>query len=330
MSRNWVAVVALLGLAGGCGGAGSRSEGERFRVALITPGSIADAAWNAGAYAGLEAIRDSLGAAVSHVEARTPGEQAEALRTYARQGYRLVFGHGFEFQGPAERLGPDYPETIFVVTSGEKVSASGNVVPLWFGIEEATYLAGMAAGGLTRTGRIGFVGGMELPPIVRGYQGWLQGARAVNPGVDSRIAWLNTFDDVAAGREAALAMIRAGVDMLHHNADQAALGLFQAVRESRDAWAFGANLDQSQLAPERVVGSVVIDLPRAFLSIAREVRDGNFTPRVESFGLAGGVIRWEVNPAVAGRISPELEARITAAADSIIAGSLKPLGNRSP
>lgn len=305
-----------------CGKPPSR---EGFRVALITPGSIADAAWNSGAYSGLQAIRDSLGAEVSHVEARTPGEQVEALRTYARQGYQLVFGHGFEFQAPAERMGAEYPGTIFVVTSGERVSSSGNVVPLVFGIEEGSYLAGLVAGSLTRTNTIGFVGGMELPPIVRGYQGWLHGAQAVNPGIDTRVTWLNTFDDVAAGREAALAMIRAGVDMLHHNADQAALGLFQAARESPGVYAFGANLDQSGLVPDRVLGSVVIDLPRAFLAVAREVKSGTFQPRVETFGLAGGVLRYETNPALADRIPAELQARMRAARDSIIAGTLKPL-----
>lgn len=296
-----------------------------FRVALITPGSIADAAWNAGAYAGLLRIRDSLGAAISQVEARTPGEQTEALRSYAAQGYDLIFGHGFEFQDPAERIGTQYPHTRFVVTSGERVSAAGNVVPLVFGIEEGTYLAGMVAGGLTRTNRIGFIGGMELPPIVRGYQGWLRGAQAVNPKVDSRIAYLNTFDDVAAGREAALAMIRLGVDMLHHNADQAALGLFQAAKDSPGVFVFGANADQSALAPDRVLGSVVIDLPKAFLAIAREIKDGHFTPRVETFGLAGGVLRYDANPAVASRVPDALLQRVRAAKDSIIAGTLNPL-----
>lgn len=294
-----------------------------FRVGLITPGSIADAAWNSGAYAGLNTIRDSLHAEVSHVEARTPGEQQEALRAYAEQGYNLVFGHGFEFQGPAERIGAEYPKTIFVVTSGERVSAAGNVVPMVFGIEEGTYLAGMVAGGLTRTNKIGFIGGIELPPIKRGYEGWLQGARAVNAKVDSRVAYLNTFDDAAAGREAALAMIRVGVDMLHHNADQAALGLFQAVKESPDAYAFGANADQTALAPDRVVGSVVIDLPRAFLAIARQIKDGSFTPKVESFGLAGGVLRYEANPRLAGRIPAALASWVQAASDSIVAGTLK-------
>lgn len=303
-------------------------EPGSFRVALITPGSIADAAWNAGAYAGLLQIRDSTGASISHVEARTPGEQAEALRTYAAQGYQLVFGHGFEFQGPAERIGTEYPKTVFVVTSGERVSAAGNVVPMVFGIEEGTYLAGMLAGAMTKSNKLGFVGGMELPPIVRGYQGWLNGAKSVNPSVDSRIAYLNTFDDVAAGREAALAMIRLGVDMLHHNADQAALGLFQAVKESPGVFAFGANADQSALAPDRVLGSVVIDLPRAFLAIAREVKEGRFTPRVETFGLAGGVLRYDANPALAARVPAGVLQRMQAAKDSILAGTLKPLASR--
>jgi basic membrane protein A len=294
-------------------------------VALITPGSIADAAWNSGAYAGLNVIRDSLHVEVSHVEARTPGEQEEALRTYATQGYNLIFGHGFEFQSPSERIGAQFPKTVFVVTSGERVSAAGNVVPMVFGIEEGTYLAGMIAGGMTRSNRIGFVGGMELPPIKRGYDGWLNGARAVNPTVDSRVAYLNTFDDVAAGREAALAMVRLGVDMLHHNADQAALGLFQAVKESPGVYAFGANADQSALAPDRVIGSVVIDLPKAFLAIAREVKAGHFEPKVETFGLAGGVLRYDPNPVLADRVPAQLQARVKAAADSIMAGTLKPL-----
>ncbi|HEX7023801.1 MAG TPA: BMP family protein [Gemmatimonadales bacterium] len=288
-----------------------------FRVGLITPGSVADAAWNSGAYAGLNAIRDSLGARVSHVEARTPGEQEEALRAYAAQGYNLVFGHGFEFQGPAERIGALYPKTIFVVTSGERVSSSGNVVPMVFGIEQGTYLAGMVAGGMTRTNRIGFIGGIELPPIKRGYEGWEQGARSVNPKVESRLVYLNTFDDAAAGREAALAMIRLGVDMLHHNADQAALGLFQAVKESPGVYAFGANADQSALAPDRVLGSVVIDLPRAFLAIAKEVESGSFKPRVELFGLAGGVLRYDPNPSLLEKVPAALRARVKAAEDSI-------------
>ena len=294
-----------------------------LRVGLITPGSIADAAWNSGAYAGLQRIHDSLGLPVSHVEARTPAEQEEALRTYAAQGYRLVFAHGFEFQEPAERVSAQYPSTIFIVTSGARVH--GNVAPIIFRLEEASYLAGMVAGGLTHSNILGFVGGIELPPIKAAYEGWVNGAKAVNPKVQSREIYLNSFDDAAAGREAALALVRVGADMFHHNADAAALGVFQAVKESKGVYIFGSNADQSALAPERVVGSAVIDVPHALLLVAEEVKSGSFTPRVEALGLASGVIRYQPNPALSSLVSPALTARVTAAADSIAAGTLHPV-----
>jgi basic membrane protein A len=293
-----------------------------MRVGLITPGSIGDAAWNSGAYRGLLEIKDSLGVQVSQVEARTLAEQEESLRAYAAQGYDLVFAHGFEFQEAAERVSRQYPKTVFIVTSGDR--AEGNVAPLIFRLEEASYLAGMVAGGMTKSNVIGFIGGIELPPIRAAYEGWVRGARAVNPRVEPRQIYLNTFDDAAAGREAALALIRVGADMFHHNADAAALGLFQAVKETPGVYAFGANADQSSLAPDRVLGSAVIDLPRAFLLVARDVRSGSFRPRVESFGLKSGVVRYQPNPALGGLVPAALKARVQAAADSITTGELVP------
>lgn len=299
----------------------SDQAASRFRVALITPGSITDAAWNSGAYAGLLALHDSLGAAISNVEARTPAEQEDALRTYAEQGYDVIFAHGYEFQAPAERVSAQFPHPVFVVTSGER--AAGRVVPLVFRLEEASYLAGMVAGGMTRSGIIGFVGGVELPPVKQAYEGWVNGARSVNPSVQSRFTYLNTWDDPAAGREAAIALIRAGADMFHHNADAAALGLFQAVKESKTAYVFGANGDQAHLAPERVVGSAVIDLPHAFLLVTREVKSGHFQSKVESFGIASDVVKYVPNPRLADLVPDSLKQRVAAAERGFRDGTLK-------
>jgi basic membrane lipoprotein Med (substrate-binding protein (PBP1-ABC) superfamily) len=301
-----------------------RGGADSFRVALITPGSIADAAWNSGAYAGLLRIRDSLGASISHVEALTPAAQEAALRAYAAQGFDVIFANGFEFQEPAERVAASFPEPVFVVNSGSR--AAGKVVPLVFRIEEATYLAGMVAGGLSRSGVIGFVGGVELPPVRRGQEGWVNGARAVNAAIESRVTYLNNWEDAASGREAALALLRLGVDMLHHNADAAALGAFQAVKESRSGYIFGANADQSSLAPDRVVGSAVIDLAHAFLLVAGEARRGELRFEAKSFGLSGDVLRYVPNPKLAAMVPAGLLARVNAAADSIVAGTLNPLG----
>ena len=312
----------LLGLLalGACTRAPAVPEG--LRVGLITPGSVTDAAWNSGAYHGLEEIHDSLGVPVSHVEARTPAAQEEALRAYAAQGYGLVFAHGYEFQDAAERVSAEYPRTIFIVTSGARTNH--RVAPLIFRLEEASYLAGMVAGRLTRSNVIGFVGGVELPPVKAAYEGWVNGATAVNPNVQSRSTYLNNWDDAALGREAALALIRVKVDVFHHNADAAALGVFQAAKETPGVLVFGANADQSALAPAIVPGSAMIDLPRAFLAIAREVQKGHFMPRVIVSGVEGGVVRYEPNPAFTGTLPTDLGPRLQAARDSIIAGTLRP------
>lgn len=319
-------IVAVLTVSlSACGG---RAQPHGYRVALITPGSIADAAWNSAAYRGLLRIRDSLGAEISHVEAGTPAAQEEALRTYAAQGYDLIIGNGFEFQEPAERVAEQYPKPVFAVNSGARLK--GRVVPLVFQIQEATYLAGMVAGGMTKTGIIGFIGGVELPPVAAGYRGWVNGARAVRPDVQSRVAYLNNWDDAAAGREAALAQIRLGADMLHHNADAAALGVFQAVKESKGVFIFGANADQRDLAPGNVLGSAVIDLPHAFLLLARAVKDSSFTPAVESFGLKSEVLRYVPNPGLDSLVPAALMARVRAASDSIAAGTLDPDAGEHP
>lgn len=325
-SYIWLPVLLLAAACGGEKASSSPAADAKPKVALITPGSIADAAWNSGAFKGLEQIRDSLGLEVSHVEARTPAEQEDALRTYAVQGYRLVFAHGFEFQRPAERVAKDHPGTIFVVTSGS--TPVPGVVPLIFRLHDATYLAGMVSGGMTKSGTIAFIGGVEIPPVKLAYQAWVNGATAVNAKVQARSAYLNTWDDAAAGREQAIAFLRAGADVLHHNADAAALGAFQAVKESKTALIFGANQDQASLAPANVPGSAVIDLPRAFVLIAHQIITDKQVPTTENVGLKEGVVTYVANPAFS--VPAELTARVQAAADSIVAGTLDPLKSPVP
>src|SRR5215218_3067809 len=127
----------------------SGGAGRAFRVALLTPGPISDRSWNGGAYDGLMAIRDSLGAQVSHVQTKTPAEFEENFRQYGAQGYDLVIGHGFEFQDAAVRVAPSYPRTVYVVTSGRVTGP--NVAGMSFAFEEASYLAGMIAGTMTKS-----------------------------------------------------------------------------------------------------------------------------------------------------------------------------------
>lgn len=298
-----------------------RQSGSDFKVALLTPGPISDAGWNAGAYEGLGRIRDSLGAEVSHLETRTPAEFEEAFRDYASRGFRLVFGHGFEFQDAAARVGAEFPNTIFITTSGATVRP--NVSPMVFRLEEGTYLAGMLAGGLTRSGRIGFVGGIKLPPVEGTFLGYEGGARKVRPQTEALQAYIGNFEDVAAAKENALAQIRRGADVLLHNADAASFGMFQAARETPGVLALGANRDQNAVAPDVIIASATLDVPHALLLVARLVKENSFQPGVMFFGIKDGVVDLVYNDALASRVPAELRTRIAAARDSIIAGTLR-------
>src|ERR1700730_8960054 len=131
------------------------SDSTIFRVALLTPGPISDQSWNGGAYKGLMRIRDSLGATVSHIQTKTPAEFEEQFRQYGAQGYDLVFGHGFEFQDAAKRVGPDFPRTIFVTTSGS--TSGANVAGIEFAFADASYLAGLIAGSMTKSNILGVI-----------------------------------------------------------------------------------------------------------------------------------------------------------------------------
>jgi basic membrane lipoprotein Med (substrate-binding protein (PBP1-ABC) superfamily) len=266
-------------------------------------------------------IKDSLGAEVSQVETKTPAEFEEAFRDYARRGFDLVFGHGFEFQDAAARVGAEYPNTIFITTSGSTVRP--NVSPMIFELEEGTYLGGMLAGALTHTGKVGFVGGVKLPPVEGTYLGFAGGARAVRPGVEVLQAYIGNFEDVASAKELSLAQIHRGADVLIHNADAAAFGMFQAARENPGVLAIGSNRNQNAVAPDVIVASATLDVPHALLVVARTVKDHRFHAGAMPLGIRDGVVDFVINERLAARISPALRARIAAARDSIVRGTLR-------
>lgn len=291
----------------------------RFRVALLTPGPISDQSWNGGAYQGLLRIRDSLGATVSHIQTKTPAEFEEQFRQYGAQGYDLVFGHGFEFQDAAKRVGPDFPKTIYVTTSS---STSGtNVAGIEFAFADPSYLAGMVAGSMTKTNAVGVIGGTELPPVKESFTAFAKGAKAVNPKVTVLTSYVGNWDDVSAGREQALAQIGRNADIIFQNADAAGLGVFQAARETKKALVIGSNSNQNAVAPEVTIGSVVIDLPHAFLTVAREVKEKRFKPRVIRLGSESDVVTLVLNPALQSRIPPAIVHAVDSARAAAHAGA---------
>ena len=212
-----------------------------------------------------------------------------------------------------------------MISGGSRPSA--NVVPLIFQLNEASYLAGMAAGAVTRSGVVGMVGGVEIPTAKGTFVAFEAGVKAVREDATVLETFIGSWDDVSAAKEAAAAQLRRGADVLIHNVDAASFGFFQSVREARQgdrqAWAFGMNSDQNAVAPDVIVGSAVIDYTGMFLQTAQAWRDGTLSGRPVYSGLATGTVDFVPNPAQEGLIPAEVLQMIEAARREIVAGTLE-------
>ncbi len=153
------------------------------------------------------------------------------------------------------------------------------------------------------------------------FEAFSAGARAARPSIRILSSYLGTWDDVSAGKEQALALMNRGADVIFQNADAAGLGIFNAARERTGIYVFGTNSNQNDVAPTVIVASVVIDLPHALLTVARDVREKRFTARVIRLGGAEDVVSLVMNPALDSVISPRAKAEVDSVHRLMRAGS---------
>lgn len=311
-----VLVATAIGIAG-CRRAPRAASG--FAVALLVPGPVSDAGWNASAYNGLRLIEKRLGARTAMAQTTSPADFADAMRDFGARGFRLVFAHGFEYTDAALETGRDFPRTIFVVTSGS--AAAVNVASVSFKIEEATYVEGVLAGGVSKTGVVGAIGGIELPSLKIAFEGFRRGFLSVRPDGRMLVSYTGNFNDVGAAKEAALAQISRRADVLIQDADAAGIGVFQAAAQAH-VYAFGANGDQNDVVPQAVLASAVTAIPEAFLKIATEVKNGTFRAGMIEYGMREGMVRVAINPRLIGAIPPNTLAQAHRAEQLIVAGSV--------
>jgi len=293
---------------------------RHFKVGLLTPGSINDHGWNAIAYEGLLRIQKEFGAEISHQETKTPAEFEEGFRSYGAKGFDLAFGHGFEFQDAALKAGAQYPKTVFITTSGSSVAK--NVSPMVFQLEQATYLLGIIAARESKTGRAGVVGGIKLPSIESTFIAFRAGAQSVNPKFEVKEVYTGNFDDLGAARLATLSLINAGCDFIFHQANEAGRGVFQACSE-RNVRCFGSNKNQNELAPNVILASAVLDMPTAFVYVARIVRDRQFQPHVYWLGMKEGIVSLVWNDRLKSSVAPSTVADVDRVEKQIRSGALQ-------
>jgi len=302
--------------------ADSSGDKSTFKVALLTTGDINDGGWNQLAYDSLQQLKKDMGVQIANQVTAKTADQLPAMRDFADQKYNIIFCHGFEYGERVKSIAKQYPDTKFVVVAGN-VTQDPNVATMIPKLEDAAYLLGMTAGGMTKSNVVGLLGGMRIPVIQSTFDAFADGAKAVNPKVKVLTNYVGNFDDQNAAKEATRGMIAQGADILFHNADQAGKGMFDAAQESKNVLVFGSNSNQNNLAPKVCLASAVINLPTAFEQETKAVQDGKFKADFVELNLANGDIGVDWNPALKAKVPADLMKKIDAAAEEIKSGKLK-------
>lgn len=200
------------------------------------------------------------------------GDMERVLREVAEQKKPdIIFGDAFGNEEAVRRVAADYPKIAFAFGSGLGPSEPNfSVFDNW--IHEPAYLCGMLAGGLTKTNTIGVVGGYPVPEVNRLINAFIAGAKEVNPNAKVLVTFINSWFDPAAAKEAALAQIDAGADVLYAER----FGVIEAAKE-KGLWAFGNMSDQNELAPDLVVSSPVWNMTPTVEYVINQVQAGAFT-----------------------------------------------------
>lgn len=259
-------------------------------IAAVLPGSVGDSGFNGLAYLGLQRLA-AEGYKTAYTEMVPTPDNESQLRSYAQQGYDLIIGHGFTFADPALKVAPEFPNQYFFLSATKcptGVTPSPNICFQDYKEFEAFYLLGMVAGGMTKSNKVGWIGGMECPIGFTSLAAYTLGAREVNPNVKVMAVFPGSFDDPVAGKEAALTMIANGADVLSHDADLTGIGvIFGAIEKG--VYYLGANGDQSPYKPELCLTSMLNHIDLAIKMQPQRVEDGKFAGTWRP-GLAEGIM----------------------------------------
>lgn len=314
--RNALGAVALaLSLAAPA----TAQQQEPLKVGFVYVSPIGEAGWTWQQDIGRRQLEQALGDKVTtqYVEDVPEGADAErVIRDLAQQGNKLIFTTSFGYMNPTLKVARQFPDVKFVHSTGYKTADNVAVTNARF--YEARYLAGIVAGKMTKSNVIGYVGAFPIPEVLQGINAYTRGIRSVNPDAEVRVIWVNSWYDPGKERDAALALLGQGADILTHHTDSTAT--VQAAEE-KGKYAVAYHSDMSKFAPNAQLVAVTHHWGDYFTNAARRVLDGTWQPDMTWGGLKAGMARVEgFGPAV----PEDVRALVEAEKEKIIAGTLTP------
>jgi basic membrane protein A len=298
---NWKKLLAVmllgvftLGFVVGCGGSNSGEQNgeqseqpageggdEPLKVALLTEGAVNDGGWNASALRSLNAIEEQFGAEIAYTEKVERAQMEQVLRTYARQGFDVIFGHGFQFSEPIETVAKEFPETKFIAVNG--YVSGDNYYSTNFKFGELGYFTGMTAGLMTKSNVVGMVAAVESPTVTADVDTFIQCAKEVNPDVEVLVSYVGSWEDIPKAKESAQAQLSKNADVILVMGNSFSIGVFQAC-EDAGAYSIGWVDDQSSMS-DTVITCGLQDVGTVYLEMVRMAKEGTLESKVYNFGM---------------------------------------------
>lgn len=334
-----IGLLGLINLSCSDTSASTKKEGK-IKVGIVFDiGGKNDRSFNAAAWEGVVRAKKDLDIELRDVEPGNPTSIEPSMRAFAEKGFDLIIGVGFA-QGPIlQKVATDYPNTKFAIVDGVIFEADGktpkkNVASLVFREHEGSYLVGMIAAAKSKTGVIGFIGGMDIPLIHRFETGFEEGAKAVNPNIKVIDNYCGVTDSAwnnpGKGKELALSQISQGADVIFTAAGNSGLGAFDAVEQygknadgEANKFVIGVDSNQNGVKPGFVLTSMVKRVDNAVYDVVKEVLSGKFEGGFHVFGLDKNGVGYSMDEYNNSLISPEILKRVEDSKTKIINNEIK-------
>jgi basic membrane protein A len=305
------------------------APGKRVRIGLVFDvGGRGDKSFNDAAYLGLMRAKRELGVEVSFLEPNGSEDREAALRLFAARGFDLVIGVGFIFSSDIDAVARAYPSIHFACVdyAASEGGPPPNVAALVFREEEGSFLVGAAAGMLSKTHHLGFVGGMITPLIRKFEAGYEAGIHATCPTCTLHSAYAgatpDAFKDPSKGKSLAISEIAAGAGRVIEHIGATGHGVFEAAHDAH-VMAIGVDADQYDEMPDTIVSSMVKRMDVTVFDEIREVVAARFEGGTHVFGVSEGAVDYVHQGPHAARIPDAVKARVEELRAAIVAGTLK-------
>jgi len=264
------------------------TEPPPLKIGFAYVGPVGDAGWTFAHDKARKAVEAAFGAKVSTSFVENVPEAADAervIRDMVSQGAKLVFGTTFGYMEPMLKVAADAKDVKFEHATGYK--SAPNLRTYDSRTYEGAYMAGVIAGGMSKTHTLGVVASIPIPEVIRNIDSFTLGAQSVNPKITTRVVWVNKWFDPPKEEEGALALINDGADVLMQNTDSSAV--LQAT-EKAGKRGFGWDSDMSKYGPKAHLGSAVIDWAPYYKKATKDVLDGTWTSEPTWWGVKEGAI----------------------------------------